>query len=343
MVNVIDNHAKDQLVAAITGEPDQPFEREPLERAPHIARTRAFVKAQDGCDNACTFCITTVARGHGRSRPLTEIIAEINDLRAAGYLEAVLTGVHLGSYGHDHGDARGLHNLVRAILSDTDMPRVRLSSLEPWDLTPDFFDLWTSPPAADSRLLPHLHLPLQSGSDRTLKRMLRHTTQADFRALLAAARARLPDPCITSDVIVGFPGETDADFADSRAFIDDMAFAGLHVFRYSQRPGTAAARMRNHVPEDVKKARSAIMIAVGEAGANAYAARQVGTVRPVMWEHVAGASADGFLNVGYTDNYIRVTCTHPRALTGSIFPTRLEAYDPALQQMRGAIASEVLA
>src|SRR5690606_25692753 len=128
-------------------------------------RTRAFIKAQDGCDNACTFCVTTIARGAGRSRPVAEIIQEIRALQQAGYQEAVLTGVHLGSYGHDWGAADGLVMLVQAILQDTDIPRLRLSSLEPWDLSPGFFELWTNP-----RLCPHLHLPLQSGCDATLKR-----------------------------------------------------------------------------------------------------------------------------------------------------------------------------
>lgn len=337
VARVIDNHAKDRLVELITGESSELFDREPLERDTHIARTRAFVKVQDGCDNACTFCITTVARGAGRSRPIRDVVDEINDLVSQGYQEAVLTGVHLGSYGHDYNDADGLAHLVAAILANTDLPRLRLSSLEPWDIAPDFFDLWANP-----RLLPHLHLPLQSGCDRTLKRMLRRTTQADFRELMRAARERIADPCITSDIIVGFPGETDAEFAESRAFVEAMDFAGLHVFRYSKRPGTAAARMKGHLPESLKKERSAAMIALSEAGGRSYAARHVGVTRPVMWEHVAGANEDGFLNVGYTDNYIRVTCVHPRALTGEVFPTMLMEFDPALQQMRGMISDSVL-
>lgn len=328
VARVIDNGAKDRLVTAITGQPVEPFDLEPIARdtATHLARTRAFVKVQDGCDNACTFCVTTIARGEGRSRTLDDVIGEIRLLAAMGYQEAVLTGVHLGSYGQDRGETDGLRRLVRAILADTDIPRLRLSSLEPWDLSPDFFDLWENP-----RLCPHLHLPLQSGCDATLKRMLRKTTQAQFRALIDSARARIADPCITSDVIVGFPGESDAEFEISRTFIAEMVFAGLHVFRYSQRLDTAAARMRGHIAEDVKKARSETLLALSADMERRYAERHLGEARPVVWEHVSGATQEGFVNVGYTDNYIRVTAIHPRILTGHLLPARLERCDPIKQ------------
>jgi len=135
-------------------------------------------------------------------------------------------------------------------------------------------------------------------------------------------------------VIVGFPGETDEEFAISEAFIRDLEFAGMHVFRYSKRPGTAAARMRNHLPEAVKKARSETLIALAAEQERRYAERHVGTERPVVWEHVSGATQDGFVNVGYTDNYIRVTAIHPRALTGHLLPARLADYDPVKQTAR---------
>src|SRR5690606_18181983 len=159
VVRVVGNREKDDLVALVSGEPVPVFDLEPVSRdaaAGWAGRTRAFVKVQDGCDNACTFCVTTIARGEGRSRPLAEVVEEVRMLVAAGYREAVLTGVHLGSYGHDRGERNGLEALVRAILSDTDIARLRLSSLEPWDLSPAFFDLWQ-----DRRLCRHLHLPLQ--------------------------------------------------------------------------------------------------------------------------------------------------------------------------------------
>lgn len=322
--SVIGNLEKDRLVLIVAGQPLDPFEIEPIQRGepPWIGRTRAFIKVQDGCDNACTFCVTTIARGQGRSRPLDEVIREIRLMLAAGYQEIVLTGVHLGSYGHDLGLPYGLRRLVEAILTQTEAQRLRLSSLEPWDLTPDFFSLWS-----DRRLCPHLHLPLQSGCDSTLRRMARRTTQKQFAALIDAARAQIDQPCITSDIIVGFPGETDAEFNESLRFVERMNFAGLHVFRYSPRPGTAAARMRGHVSETVKRERSARMIALGEAGERAYALAQQNMIRSVLWEQIAGSSAEGFINMGYTDNYVRVSAVHPRPLTNLITPARLLDYD----------------
>jgi threonylcarbamoyladenosine tRNA methylthiotransferase MtaB len=327
VAGVVGNLAKDSLVETITGQPALPFEAEPVERGLHpgaSGRTRAFIKVQDGCDNACTFCITTVARGAGRSQPSAEVVAEIRYLHGLGYQEAVLTGVHLGSYGHDTGDPDGLAGLVRAILAETDIPRLRLSSLEPWDLSPAFFDLWDDP-----RLCRHLHLPLQSGCDATLKRMLRRTTQAGFRELVEAARARIPGVSITTDVIVGFPGETDAEFAESAAFIEAMGFAGLHVFRYSRRPGTPAARMRGGVAQDVQKARSAHLLALASNMESRFAQQFAGEMLPVLWEQIAGVQEEGFLNVGYTDNYIRVRCVHPRPLTNHITPVQVIGCDPA--------------
>lgn len=322
---VIDNLSKDHLVESITGVPIEPFDHEPVSRDEHYpgasGRTRAFIKVQDGCDNACTFCVTTIARGAGRSRPLAEVVNEIRYLHSLGYQEVVLTGVHLGSYGHDLGSQNGLVELVRAILSDTDVPRLRLSSLEPWDLSPDFFDLWL-----DSRLCRHLHLPLQSGCDATLKRMLRRTNQTAFRALVYGARERIPGVGITTDVIVGFPGETDDEFAISAAFIEEMDFAGLHIFRYSKRPGTAAARMRNHVDEAAKKARSAYLHERSAEMEQRFARQFTGQTLPVLWEHISGATEDGFINVGYTDNYVRVRCVHPRVLTNHVIDARLGIY-----------------
>lgn len=331
VVRVVGNAEKDDLVALVSGQPVPLYEVEPLNRdaaAGWAGRTRAFVKVQDGCDNACTFCITTVARGAGRSRPLEEIVAEVQRLHELGYREAVLTGVHLGSYGHDLGQPQALRALVTAILARTDIPRLRLSSLEPWDLAPDFFDLWQ-----EARLCRHLHLPLQSGCDSTLRRMARHTNQRAFRALVESARARVPDVCITTDVIVGFPGETDDEFATSEAFIAEMQFAGLHVFRYSKRPGTPAARMRGHLPEDVKRERAACLHTLAATMEQDFARRFLGRTAEVLWEHVAGATEDGFINVGYTDSYVRVRCIHPRVLTNHITGARMERFDADMSQV----------
>ena len=318
---VVDNGSKSQLVSQITGKQIDIFDSEPHERDLTFGRTRAFVKVQDGCDNACAFCVTTIARGAGRSRPIEDVVREVNYLNRAGYQEAVLTGVHLGSYGYDQRDRDGLSHLVKALLDDTDIPRLRLSSLEPWDLAPEFFSLW-----ANQRLCPHLHLPLQSGSDATLRRMRRNTDQRRFRRLVNSARSLISSLRITTDVIVGFPGETDDEFEQSARFIREMDFGGLHVFRYSSRPGTAASRMRDQVSKRTKKARSARLLSLSQQMEQRFAQSMRGRQSEVLWEQVSGATPDGYIVTGYTENYMRVRTVHPRDLTNIITTTQLGAY-----------------
>lgn len=291
--------------------------------------TRAFVKVQDGCDNRCTYCIVTVARGVGRSRTVADVVTEIQQLHAAGYREAVLTGVHLGSFGHDHGNPRGLFQLVDAILTETDIPRLRLSSLEPWDLDADFFSLWENP-----RLCRHLHLPLQSGNDAVLRRMARRTTQTQFAALIDAARMAIPGIGITTDVIVGFPGETDAEFADSLAFIDRMAFSGMHVFRYSPREGTAAATMPNPVDPRVVQARSEQLHALAVRHERAFRQSLLGQTFPVLWE-TAEDTLGGQMWSGLTDNYVRVSAFSAGNRHNQITPATLTNLLP------DAVAAEI--
>lgn len=328
VARIIPNEHKDDLVALVNGDDRAEYDLEPhLRGTPAwMHRTRAFVKVQDGCDNACTFCVTTIARGAGRSRPIQAVVREVQLLLSLGYQEIVLTGVHLGSYGHDLTPRVTLRMLVEALLHDTDVVRLRLSSLEPWDLDEQFFTLWR-----DRRLCPHLHLPLQSGCDATLRRMARRTSQAQFSRLVAAARAHIEQPSITTDVIVGFPGETDAEFDASIAFIEQMHFSGIHVFRYSKRPGTAAARMRGQVPEAVKKARSERLHVLAQQAQAAFATAQIGRVEPILWENVSGSTEEGFINVGYTPHYVRAICVDPRPLTNQIIAARLLEYDPDKQ------------
>ncbi len=321
---VVNNLDKDRLVPIVLqGSPNasEDFEREPLDREfipGAMGRTRAFVKVQDGCDNRCTFCVTTIARGAARSRPPGEVVREIQALAENGYQEIVLTGVHLGAYGHDWRDRRGLMTLVSTILEQTTIPRVRLSSLEPWDLTAEFFQLWENP-----RLGRHLHLPLQSGCDATLRRMARRTSQTSFGALVETARSQIPDLAVSTDVIVGFPGETDEEFEQSLAFVRAMEFMKLHVFRFSPRPGTVAARMSGQVAEEVKRERSARMLAQSDDDAARFYARFIGREMAVLWEQISGATEDGYANSGLTDNYIRVDMNFPAVLTNTISPVRL--------------------
>lgn len=326
---VIANEEKSRLLHILDPQAghDLPlYEQEPILRqflAGSSSNTRAFIKAQDGCDNRCTFCVTTIARGDGRSRHLGDIVAEIQALVAAGYQEAVLTGVHLGSYGRDLGNNTGLRELVAAILAHTDMPRLRLSSLEPWDIPTNFFDLWQN-----RRLLPHLHMPLQSGSDTTLRRMARRTNRASFRDLTAVARAAIPHLNLTTDVIVGFPGETEAEFAASLDFVHEIGFSRLHVFPYSARPGTAAARMPNQLPQTVKKERARQMIDAGRQLSLAFHQAYEGKRMDVLWETAVGANGAGLKWIGYSDNYIRVQASGPADLSNRITPTHLHSARP---------------
>jgi threonylcarbamoyladenosine tRNA methylthiotransferase MtaB len=309
VVRVIPNNRKDQLVSDVLALPEDSFDLEPIVRKPLPGlhrRTRAFIKVQDGCDNHCTFCVTTIARGAGRSRSVADVLLDIQSALAGGTKEIVLTGVHLGSWGQDFGNHHHLRDLVKAILRETDAPRLRLSSLEPWDLDADFFSLW-----ADSRLMPHLHLPLQSGCEATLRRMARKTTPQSFRELVAAARAVLPEVAITTDIIVGFPGETDDEFAESLEFVKEMNFAGGHVFSYSPRPGTGAAKMKGQVKPQLRKKRNRILYDVLEESAKAYRQTFVGQTMSVLWESVSEVGDWGWQMEGWTGNYLRVNAFAP--------------------------------
>ena len=232
--------------------------------------------------------------------------------------ELVLTGVHLGSWGQDFSPASHLYHLVEAILQETGVPRLRLSSLEPWDLQPEFFQLWQDP-----RLCPHLHLPLQSGCAATLRRMRRKTTPESYAGLLAAARSALPDVAITTDIIAGFPGETEAEFQESLAFVRQMGFAAGHVFAYSARPGTAAASLPDQVPHALRKERNARLRLVFAEAAHAYRSAFIGQVMPVLWESAAGSDAQGWQLSGLTGNYLRVKAQSSQNLWNQITPVRL--------------------
>jgi threonylcarbamoyladenosine tRNA methylthiotransferase MtaB len=324
--HVIPNADKDHLVSHLLQIPPEIFDVEPLARQPLPGarlRTRAFIKVQDGCNNRCTFCITTLARGPGRSRPVAEVLADVRAALKGGSQEIVLSGVHLGSWGQDFSPPLHLRHLVRAILSETDVPRLRLSSLEPWDLDGEFFSLWE-----DRRLCRHLHLPLQSGCAATLRRMARKTTPEAFAALVAAARAAIPEVAITTDIIVGFPGESEAEFAQSLDFVRAMQFAGGHVFTYSARPGTAAAQMPNQVPHSLRKERNAQMRAALAESALAYRQQFLGRVLPVLWESAAALEPQGWRMSGLSDNYLRVIAHAPQHLWNRITAVHLTALTP---------------
>ena len=238
---IIPNEHKDDLVPLVLNLPPEIFDEEPVARQPIPGlrmRTRAFIKAQDGCDNQCTFCLTTIARGPSRSVHPDRVINEINAAVKGGVQEAVLTGVQLTSYGKDLLDPLDLKNLVERVFEDTELPRLRLSSLEPWNLPDEFLRLWENP-----RLCRQLHLPLQSGSASILRRMVRPITPQRYTKIIEEVRDLVPDIALTTDIISGFPGETQAEFEESLDFIRSMEFAYGHTFTYSPRPGTAALRL----------------------------------------------------------------------------------------------------
>jgi threonylcarbamoyladenosine tRNA methylthiotransferase MtaB len=330
---IVPNLEKDRLAADLLGLPFETFDLEPLarQRLPGMhARTRAFIKVQDGCDNACTYCITTVARGASRSRQLEHVLADVQSALEGGTKEIVLTGVQLGSWGWDFSSPQSLADLVSALLARTRVERLRLSSIEPWELEADFFSLWQ-----DKRLCRHLHLPLQSGSASVLKRMARKTTPRSFAALVEAARQAIPNLAITTDIIVGFPGETEAEFSETLDYIKSLNFAGGHVFRYSARPGTPAARMNSQVRHALRKERHGALQTIFTEAASAYRQQFIGQRLSVLWESSAQISEQGWQLEGLTDNYIRVKAIAPESRWNCL--DSVELMEDETNGLRGSI------
>ena len=279
---VIDNRDKDRLVDIVSQELD-------LKTMPQVAmepettgllargRQRAFIKVQDGCRYRCTYCIVTLARGEERSRPASEVIDEINRLHQEGIQEVVLTGVHIGGYGSDMGSS--ISELIRQVLAETDIPRLRIGSIEPWDLQPGFWDLFDNP-----RLMPHLHLPLQSGADTVLRRMARRCRRDEFRQLVSQARARIEGFNITTDIIVGFPGESEVEWQQTLAFVEEVGFGHLHIFAYSPRQGTKAASLPGPVSRDIKRQRSETLHQLGEKMKRQTLKAHLGMTMPILVE-----------------------------------------------------------
>ena len=261
-------------------------------------RQRAFIKVQDGCRYRCTYCIVTEARGEERSRPLMEIIDEINDLHAQGVQEAVITGVHLGGYGSGLGV--DLSELISSILEQTTIPRLRLGSLEPWDIPDGFWKLFDN-----MRLMPHLHLPLQSGTDSVLRRMARRCKTADFQQLMTDAKQQVPELNITTDIIVGFPGESDAEWQQTMAFLRQLQFSHMHIFSYSPRPGTKAAELPAQVDDAIKRQRSReLHQLMSEMKSTSLAAALNQSVDVLVESRTTDEDGDWY--VGYTPNYLRI-------------------------------------
>ncbi len=324
---VITNAAKDDLMTTVLAKARMDklatagrVEPSPFDWGWH----RAFIKVQDGCRWRCAFCVVTLARGAERSRTLAEIVAEINGYHADGVQEAVLTGVHIGGYGRDLG--LDLAVLIRRILAETEIPRLRLASLEPWDLPTDFFALFASP-----RLMPHLHLPLQSGADVLLRRMGRRCTTATFAALVTQARAAIPRLNLSTDIIVGYPGESAALWQQTLDFVLAIGFSQIHAFPFSPRPGTHAATLGGMVPETTRQARVAELLAIAHRLQQTALTEQVASRQAVLFEGVRRRDDGSYVSQGYTPNFCKV-CTigdqRLLPLTGQIVATDLVAIDP---------------
>ena len=273
-------------------------------------RARAMIKIQEGCDQVCAYCIVPKVRGRERSVPVAELLTTANAYAALGCREIVLTGTQLGSYGFDL-EGESLTTLLRALLDGTDVPRIRVSSLQPRDISDGLLALW----AADSRLCPHFHVPLQSGSDAVLARMRRRYDSAEFLAAVRRIRRAVEGVAITADAIAGFPGETDDDFRRTVEVCEEAELASVHVFPYSPRPGTSAAHYDDHLDPQTKAARAKTLAETAAKLSARFRNRQIGTVRPVLWER-ADPTEDGraVRLSGLTDNYIRTSArTRPEA------------------------------
>jgi len=323
---VVSNKDKDRLVektlTALNMDSMPAMSTEPGEISLFTrGRQRAFVKVQDGCRYRCTFCIVTVARGVERSRPVADVIDEINTLHRQNIDEVILTGVHLGGYGSDLGN--NLSELIKAILAETAIPRLRLGSLEPWELSDDFFALFDNP-----RLMPHLHLPLQSGSDSVLRRMARRCKTDEFSAIVNRLRMQIPHFNITTDIIVGFPGETEQEWQDSFDFIERTGFGHIHIFTYSPREGTKAATLPDQLSNEIKKQRSQQLHELADTMKRQFFEANVGHSFPVLWEGYSEELDAGKKRVfGYTPNYLRVGCVinQDESLENQIIKARLTA------------------
>lgn len=283
-------------------------------------KTRAFLKIQEGCNQFCTYCIIPYARGPLRSRSLESISIETQRLISAGFKEIVLIGIHLGCYGKENPDGPTLYDAVKTVLDVPGVQRLRLGSLESVEVEPRLLTLMQE----DARFCRHLHLPLQSGCDKTLQAMHRPYTTAKFKTLLADIKTKVPDIAITTDVIVGFPGETEADFETTCKFAESCGFSKMHIFPFSARKGTPAEKFAGAVTEAVKKERADILGRIDETMHKAFLQAMVGQTAEVLFEQPAGE--DYF--EGLTGNYQRVFVkSGGRNLGGEILPVKITAFD----------------
>lgn len=282
------------------------------------AHTRAFIKVQDGCNQFCSYCIIPYARGRVRSRRFENVIAEVERLAANGFKEVVLTGIHLSSYGVDFEEATGLLELIQAVNAVKGIERIRLGSLEPKIVTEHF----ASELSKLDKICPHFHLSLQSGCDATLKRMNRKYTTKEYERGCELLRKYFVHPAITTDVIVGFPGETEEEFEQTKAYLEHIHFYEMHIFKYSKRKGTRAAVMPDQIDEQIKAARSEKLIALGHDMSKEFRKFYIGKNEEVLFEEKA-VIGDKEYFVGYTKEYVKVAKETAENLENQIVSGRI--------------------
>lgn len=292
-------------------------EYEELHLSKTAEHTRAYIKVQDGCNQFCTYCIIPYARGRVRSRSYDSVIEEVTILAANGYKEVVLTGIHLSSYGVDTGD--NLLNLILGVHAVEGIERIRLGSLEPRIITEEFAKTISGLP----KMCPHFHLSLQSGCNETLKRMNRRYSAEEYFEKCELLRKYFKNPALTTDVIVGFPGETEEEFEESRAFVDNVNFYETHIFKYSRRAGTKADRMENQIPEEIKTKRSNILLEMNEKKQKAYEETLIGTVQEVLMEESIERNGETY-QVGHTKEYVKIALKSDENLSNQIISVELK-------------------
>ena len=295
----------------------QDQEYEPLYVEQLKEHTRAYIKVQDGCNQFCSYCIIPYARGRVRSRAKEDVIEEVKTLAANGYKEVVLTGIHLSSYGIDCDD--NLLSLILAIHEVEGIERIRLGSLEPRIITEEFAQTIAKLP----KMCPHFHLSLQSGCNATLKRMNRRYTAEEYYEKCQLLRKYFDNPALTTDVIVGFPGETEEEFAESKAFVDKVDFYETHIFKYSRREGTKAAAMKDQVPDQIKAARSAELLELNRKKQAVYEERLLGTTQEVLIEEKIVRDGEE-LQIGHTKEYVKIGVKNPNNLINQLVNVEIE-------------------
>lgn len=282
--------------------------------------TRAYIKIQDGCNQFCSYCIIPYARGRVRSRSQEDILTEVRGLAEKGYKETVLTGIHISSYGVDKGKP-ALLELLKGIHGIDGIERIRLGSLEPRIVTEEFArELGKLP-----KLCPHFHLSLQSGCDATLKRMNRHYTTGEYYEKVRILRRVFGDPAITADIIVGFPGETEEEFQETKAFLEKIKFYEMHVFKYSKRKGTPAAVMENQVPEETKASRSNLLLTMEKMQSKEFRETFLGREEEILFEEGKEIGGD-FYQIGHTKQYVKVAKKSEKSLSNTIIAGKITKF-----------------